>query len=877
MSKIINEIEDKFKNGKTKEVIDKLLDLTRPISSEYYNKTLLYSSQFEQYTNQYNLGILPIDSLNSNVNKISNGLLDILDSCKLKVLYSNQELGLLDIQINGTFEDFTSFKEKEIVRYVASLLNLNGDEIIVIRKIRGSIILRIALSQKNIDRLLLKYEYPSKRIKQELNNLNVESFTPIKDEIIYKINQLLLDRYRVISNPIEGGMARVYLCEDKITKNLVAVKTIKRLAFKSEQDIKDFKKEALNWVRLDSHFNVVKVLDIDSIDYSPVIIMEGIPFHEWKEGVNNLHGYLTKDEITVEEGIKFAIQLCDAMIWISDRYEANGKTFVHQDIKPQNIMITPNRRLKLTDFGIADTDFFGGTAGYMSPEQINKEKLDERSDIYSFGCMFYEVFCKRKDSIIPETRKPIETIETDSNDKGFFRKLFNKLKPVVKQKLSISKEEILNEKHLVEKVIDPKSFLKESKVAPQLRKIILQCLEKDKIKRPNNFAELRESFNALYKTLTNEEYPSIGGRDLTNLDLIAKGESLYFLEKYDEALICFEDALTHFSPYPEYPHPKIEWNLIGRTLNRLVRKEEALEYYKKVLAIDNNDIPTLINKGILFKGLKEFDKELECYNKILKIEPNNLTALFNKANVFYSLRQYEHAVEEHKKVLEFNPNYSQSWCDMGLAFSKLNEFEKSLNCYFKALEIDRRDFHVYIGIGGVFKEMKNYEEAYRYYEKALDINPNLSLPWLNVGVIFSKLSKHEEAIALYQEALFKKNPEKVKIFTNMGTSFGMLKRDGEALECFNKALAIDPNYHTALQNIGTAYIKLNRDSEALSYLKKALKINEDDKITIFNIGECYLGLQKYNDAISWYKKTLEKDPNFSLAVDRIRRIKQALG
>lgn len=703
---------------------------------------------------------------------------------------------------------------------------------------------------------------------------------------VYKCGELILDRYIVQTRIESGGMGIVYLCEveenemekgkEKIHK-LVAIKTLSPSVFESEQDVKDFENEALNWIRLDNHFNVVKVLDVELLDYYPAIIMEGIPFN-YNHNINNLYGYLEKENISVIEGVKFAIQLCDAIMWVSEKYKEQGKVFIHRDLKPRNIMITPSRRLKLTDFGISDIGFIGGTTGYMSPEQIKKETLDERSDIYSFGCIFYEVFCEKQSLF--KVRKPFDDNEQKRKSGNFLDKIFSKFKASPENdsnsKDEKEKEKELKRKHLSERIIDPKQFVKKSVVSKQIRKILIQCLQKDKTKRPQNFKVLRKRFADLFKVLTTEEYPSIGGKELNFLEFQSKGESLYFLRKYSESLKYFEEALQHFKPYSFYPHPIDVWNKIGLALNRLKRTDEAFEYFEKCLSIDSQDISTLINKGVLLKGLKKFKKELECYEQVLKIESNNLIALFNKANVFYSMGEFEEAIIHHKRVLELEPNHAEAWCDMGLAHLKLKQFDVSLKCYDTAYKLNDRDELTLIGIAGVYKEIGNIKEAYRFYEKSLEINPEQSLPWLDVGVIFSELNRHEEAIELYKQALTKENPAYVKIYSNLGTAFGMLKRDKEALEAFKKALEIDPEYLTALQNIGTALIKLNRDEEAIKYLERALKIDPKKKLTNFNIGECYLGLEKYSEAILWYKKTLEIDSEFQLATKRINAINEFL-
>jgi serine/threonine protein kinase len=200
--------------------------------------------------------------------------------------------------------------------------------------------------------------------------------------------KVLNGRYQIIDLIDAGGMGLVYKGQDKKTGNTVAVKILKPEYAKQEEYVSRFKKEASAASSL-KHKNIVRVADSGNDGDVHYIIQEYV------EGKTLKSVILENGAMDYQKAIRIMIDICSAMEY------AHMKGLVHRDIKPQNILIDKSGIVKVTDFGIAKdvssttlTSLDSGIMGsvhYFSPEQAKGEKVDNRSDIYSLGIVFYEM------------------------------------------------------------------------------------------------------------------------------------------------------------------------------------------------------------------------------------------------------------------------------------------------------------------------------------------------------------------------------------------------------------------------------------------------------------------------------------------------------
>lgn len=201
------------------------------------------------------------------------------------------------------------------------------------------------------------------------------------------IGKKLEGRYLIQEMIGVGGMANVYKATDLVENRLVAVKFLRDEYNDNEEFCRRFKNES-KAIALLSHSNVVKVYDICFGERFKCIVMEFIDGITLKEYIDR------QGVIPWKQALHFTIQTLKGL------QHAHDKGIVHRDIKPQNIMLLSDGTLKITDFGIARfarsetrtmTDRAIGSVHYISPEQAQAGKTDEKTDIYSVGIMLFEM------------------------------------------------------------------------------------------------------------------------------------------------------------------------------------------------------------------------------------------------------------------------------------------------------------------------------------------------------------------------------------------------------------------------------------------------------------------------------------------------------
>ena len=199
--------------------------------------------------------------------------------------------------------------------------------------------------------------------------------------------QKINDRYEIVKSIGEGGMANVYLANDTILERKVAVKVLRGDLSSDDKFIRRFQREALSVSNL-SHPNIVEVYDVGEEDGQHYIVMEYIEGKTLKQLLKK------RDSLTLTEVIDIMTQLTDGIAHAHESY------IIHRDIKPQNIMIQDDGRIKITDFGIAmalnatqltQTNSVMGSVHYLPPEQASGKGTTVKSDIYSMGILMYEL------------------------------------------------------------------------------------------------------------------------------------------------------------------------------------------------------------------------------------------------------------------------------------------------------------------------------------------------------------------------------------------------------------------------------------------------------------------------------------------------------
>ncbi|MDF2715022.1 MAG: serine/threonine protein kinase [Paenibacillus sp.] len=385
------------------------------------------------------------------------------------------------------------------------------------------------------------------------------------------IGHVLGGRYELLDRIGGGGMALVYKGHDNLLNRKVAVKILRQQYVHDEEFIRRFRREAQAAASL-SHPNVVSIYDVGQEDETHFIVMEYV------EGKTLNDLIKERAPLPVEESIRIASQICDALD------HAHHNQIIHRDIKPHNILIGKNGRVKVTDFGIAraadasqitQTGSVVGSVHYFSPEHAKGTLTGAQSDLYSLGIVLYQM-------------------------------LTGRLPFLGESPISVAL------KHLQEDVEEPR---KVNPLIPQsVENIILKSMRKKPEERYRSAKEMLQDFdtcltperrNEAKITFSSSEYDDYDDSEKTRV-LPAIRADHYVQNTMDE------DA-------PEQPRKKrgwvkpLVWTVVILLLLALMYV--GVRYVKERLEVPETDIPNLV--GMTVKDAEDKLKSLQLVSKVI--------------------------------------------------------------------------------------------------------------------------------------------------------------------------------------------------------------------------------------------------------------------
>jgi tetratricopeptide (TPR) repeat protein len=575
-----------------------------------------------------------------------------------------------------------------------------------------------------------------------------------------------------------GGYGAVYIVRDEGDGRPYALKTFQAQYLWRDEDRERFEREAITWVMLDSHPNIVTAHWVERMEGFPCLVLEYVPG-------GDLLQLLERETLSMERALELALQFCDGMA-----YAHRKLRIVHRDVKPENCLLAEDGTLKVTDFGLArafgqahegSLDLRGlavearsqyttplGTIPYMAPEQFRAgAELDTRTDIYAFGIMLHQML-------------------TGSRPKdGRVARAHIKGKVVTHQV--------------------PKGVLQ----------LILRCVEPDPRKRPADFGEVRAELESLYRSMTGRaattpaEPSPMAAKHWKN-----KGLALRALGRHELALICYDRGL-------ELNQRDI--GLLGNkgvTLADMGRYEEALACYERALAIAPDSGRLLNNKGLALKGLGRCQEALACYDRGLKFDAEDGDLWRNKGAALAELGRFGEALACFDQGLKVDGRNSGLWQGKGVVLHRLGRHEEALVCFVEGLKIEPRSSVLWSNKGGVLGALGRYEEALACFERGLEIDPDNAHLLENKGWVLGALGFHEEALVCFERCL-EISPHDSGLWLKKGVALQRLDRDEEALGCFERGLDIEPGDKNLWRSKGEAFRALGRTEEAEACFRRA--------------------------------------------------------
>jgi len=628
----------------------------------------------------------------------------------------------------------------------------------------------------------------------------------------YNKNDFIGQKYKVYDVLGKGGFGIVYLVYDYKAKDVFALKTF-RDEHLTDSGIRDrFQKEAQIWVTLEKHPYIVRAHFVEEIEGRLYIAMEYIAPDDF--GLNTLQAYFDRRPPDLKQSLHWAIQFCHGM---EHAYLKGIRA--HRDIKPANIMITQEKIIKISDFGLSgiissfeskrDDSSDGkmplmqtargsviGTPTHMPPEQFEGiVNCDERSDIYSFGVVLFQLASGGK---LP--------FYSDNYSFQIFRHLHNTA--------------------TIPKLNSP------------LFPMIQRCMEKDQSRRYEYFSKLRSDLEQCLKQMTGET--------------IRKPQT------------------------PEFE--SWEWNNKGSSLKNLGLLDEAIVCFNKAIEINPSSVVAWHNKGVTLTMQELYLKAINCYNEALKIDKNHASSLSGKAGLLLEQEKYDEAIHYFDLALRVDSDQKDTWANKGLTLSKTGKWSEAIYCYKKCLEIDPEHAYAWYNMGLCLGSLNKLDEEIECLNKAVKYNPDNSLAWFikahaeeiigriedafNSYKFFCKTTSDNDRIEFSKRRLEElKKKLSINSLINKGEEYYTVGQYAEAIDCFDKVLDINSNEAYVLYKKGTCYYLLKFYKEAIECFNKAIESGPQLAPVWYNKALCEDEIGEANDAIISFSKVIELSGN----------------
>ena len=608
-----------------------------------------------------------------------------------------------------------------------------------------------------------------------------------------------LGHYQILDTLGQGGMGEVYRANDPRLGRDVAVKVLSRALISDADAAARFVREARAVASL-SHANILSIFDFGSengITYAVMELLEG----------ESLRSRLGRGTMAWREVVELAAEVTDGLA------AAHAKGIVHRDLKPENLFITSDRRVKILDFGLAHTaasetgtessaGMIVGTIGYMSPEQLRAQPVEPASDLFSLGCVMYEML----------------------TGEGAFARTSQ-----IEVSMAVLRE--------------PAPSLSRRAFPPELGSIVGTCLEKEPSARYSSARDLGLALRSLLSGAKKD--PARRAKPLTAVVVLP-----FVNQSSDASLEYLGDGIAEAVINSLSSLPKL----------RVVPRTTAFRYKAKEIAPRDMarelDVRSVVTGRVVLRGDTlvvscelidaTTDRQVwgQTYNRKLAdiFEVQEQIALEISENLRVALTGEQK--KKIKKRFTHDPAAYQSYLKGRFFWNKRTEegFQKAIDHFEAAIEQDPVYALPYAGLADSYALMGAAAFELLTPREAM---PRAKAAALRALEIDASLAEAQTALAF------------VRRFYDWDWA--------EAERDFRHACALNKNYATARHWRALLYCEASRFEDAAEQMAIAHELDPLSLAISADIGWVSYFARDYETAIRRYRATLELDPDFSWA------------
>lgn len=679
-------------------------------------------------------------------------------------------------------------------------------------------------------------------------------------------------RYNIIRHLGGGGFAQTYLAEDQQLpgNHRCVVKQLKPQASDPttlQIARRLFDTEAQVLYQLGNHERIPQLFAYFEENQEFYLVQEFIEGHDFSQELAQSvlpNGGLSEDKV---------IALLEEILEVLDF--VHQQNVIHRDVNPRNLIRRDrDGKLVLIDFGavkqittqmlnpqaVNSLSVSIGTPGYMPSEQAHgNPKLS--SDIYAVGMVGIQALTGVVPHQLPKNSDTEEIIWQDqvSVSPEFAKVLDRMVRYDFRQRYANAGEALQALKELktplgattpIGLIPPPPTQVKKSRAKLYIKMGLILGLIGLGI---GASAYLFKAINSANAT-----------------ELHTQGNTLYNLNRYDEALVAYNRAINLQPDYAE------AWKDKGKALSELKKYQEAQEAYDKAIQLKPEYLEAWTGRGYALDELQQHQEAIASFEKALKIQPEYPDAWKGKGDALLNSQRYEEAISAYEKAVQFQPNFDEAWYNRGQAHQNLKQYEQAFDAYKKAVELKYDNSQGWYNLGNIQLQLNKNQEAVEAYEKAVRFQPNYSPAWYGKGIALMKMGRFEDALAAYQEAVKLKSTY-YQAWYNLGWSHHQLRRYEQAIDAYNKVLDLQPKEYQAWYNRGNAFYNLKRYEDAIASYNEAVYVKPDHYEAWYSRGNALLELKRFQDAIASYEKAIRYKPDYGAAIEAKKRAESQLG
>jgi serine/threonine protein kinase/Flp pilus assembly protein TadD len=682
--------------------------------------------------------------------------------------------------------------------------------------------------------------------------------------------------YEVVSTLARGGMGEVYLAVDTRLNREVAIKVMPAHLCRDEDAISRFETEAKALAAF-SHPNIITIYDVGYREGVPYVVMELL------KG-STLRDVLLGGPFTVARTLEVSIAIVDGL------YAAHTHHVIHRDIKPENIFVTSDGQIKILDFGLAKFEeteeeenlayvttksvytkpgVLYGSLPYMSPEQVTGKVVDERTDIFSFGCLLYEMLTGVRPFYAPTSPELIASILRDdppinkmavpadmeaiifrclqkdaserfqsTSDLRLALEQVSRRFPLLQackesnfsvavlyfENLGSSEDDDYIRDGISEDVITELSKIRKLKVYP--RSAVLPFRDK-----PFTAAEIAQQIRARYILEGSIRRSRDRMRITARLIDAEQGHSIWS-ERFDRQ---FEDIFRLQDDLAKN---------IASALRITLSKQEECDITRK--PTDNPAAYFFYLRGrnyIRRRTRKDFDHAFEMFQRAITIEPAFGLAYaclaFTSAMIYvwYDSNElwYERTINFAHQAKLLDPEIPETLVAEAMILMGNKEYERAIQLSKQAIAIERQCDGAYWILGVSLFCTDRFSEIRDSIDQAIEAigdDYNVYMPLIFASEKLGDFERSAELERKLRDVLarqLERVPDDARarmLVAGFNARFG---KEEESIRDATEAVRLRPNDNRILYNAACIYARLNRKEESLMYVKKAIETGYKNK------------------------------------------------